>query len=80
MPVPIDKKAYYAMRYPAGTVIELTEAIDDPYTPKPVGARFRVSGMDDALQLHGVWLPPEGGSVAVDIEHDRFRIYVPDES
>lgn len=79
MPVPIDKKAYYAMRYPAGTVIELTEAIDDPCTPKPVGARFKVSGIDDALQLHGSWLPPERGSMAVDIEHDHFKIYVPDE-
>lgn len=68
----IDKKVVYEARYPAGTVIELTADIDDPYTPKKVGDRFRVSGIDDALQLHGSWL--NGGSMAVDIEHDSFRV------
>lgn len=43
----IDKKAVYEARYPAGTVIELTEDIDDPLTSKKVGDRFRVSGIND---------------------------------
>lgn len=68
----IDKKAYYAARYPAGTIVELLEDIDDPYTPKKAGDRFRVSGIDDALQLHGSWL--NGGSMALDIERDSFKV------
>lgn len=50
----VDKKELYAMRYPCGTVIELTEPIEDRYgSGKPVGSRFRVDYADDALQLHG---------------------------
>ena len=75
MEYPIDKKAVYAMRYPKGTIIELTAPIEDSYGgSKPVGARFFVDMIDDALQLHGHWLLPESGSLAVDIEHDKFRI------
>lgn len=75
----IDKKAVYTAWYPKGTIIELTKPIDDPYSPKPVGARFRVDFIDDAFQLHGVWLSqdvpvPASGSLAVDIEHDSFKI------
>lgn len=55
-----------------GTIIELVEPINDPFSPKPAGARFKVSEVDDACQLHGVWLPPESGSLAVDIEHDCY--------
>lgn len=69
-----DKKLYYSYRYPAGTIIELTAPIDDPYNPKPVGARFKVNSIDDAFQLHGSWLPPYSGCLAVDIEHDSFVI------
>ena len=36
-----QKKAMYEARY-VGRTVELTEALDDPYTPKPVGARFHV--------------------------------------
>lgn len=79
MGIPIDKKAYYEARYPRGTIVELTEPIEDPFAPKPAGARFRVKDIDDALQLHGSWLPPQKGSIAVDIEHDHFRIWLPDE-
>lgn len=67
-------KEFYEAKYPKGTIVELTEAIDDPYTPKPVGARFKVNFVDDALQLHGCWLSPNRGSMAIDIEHDEFRI------
>lgn len=77
MPIPINKsmkKELYAARYPKGTIVELTAPIDDPYTPKPIGARFRVSCVDDALQLHGSWIAPERGSMAIDIEKDSFTI------
>ena len=74
MSIPIDKKAVYSARYPKGTVIELTAPIEDDYSPKPVGARFKVNHVDDSLQLHGSWLPPQSGSIAVIIEHDKFKI------
>jgi hypothetical protein len=68
------EKEMYEKLYPAGTIIELLEEIEDPYTPKPAGAWFEVSGIDDELQLHGRWLPPERGSLAVDIKHDKFKV------
>ena len=71
---PIDKKAVYMARYPKGTIIELVELLNDPYAPKPVGSRFKVDCVDDALQLQGVWLPPQSGSIAVIIEKDKFKI------
>lgn len=73
----IEKKAVYEARYPRGTIVELTADIDDPYTPKKAGDRFRVSGIDDALQLHGSWF--NGGSMAIDIEQDSFRVVFEDE-
>lgn len=33
----INKKEVYSARYHKGTIIELTEPIDDPYSPKPIG-------------------------------------------
>lgn len=80
MSIPINKKAVYEARYPAGTVVELTEPIEDPYTPKPVGARFQVDLIDDMMQVHGHWLPPQSGSMAIDIEHDKFKIVNDDEN
>lgn len=74
MGVTINKKAIYTARYQKGTVIELLEPIDDPYSPKPAGARFEVDCVDDMLQLHGRWLSPESGSMAVMIEQDKFQI------
>ena len=75
MSQPIDKKALYSMRYPKGTIIELTEAMEDKYCGgKPAGSRFKVDYVDDMLQLHGVWLPPQSGSIAVIIEKDKFKI------
>lgn len=73
MGVTINQKAVYEARYPRGTVIELLEPIDDPYSPKPAGARFEVDCVDDMLQLHGRWLPPESGSISVIIEEDKFK-------
>jgi hypothetical protein len=48
--------------------------LEDPYAPKPVGSRFKVDCVDDALQLQGGWLPPQSGSIAVVIEKDKFKI------
>lgn len=73
----IDKKAVYEARYPRGTIVELTADIDDLYTPKKTGDRFRVGCIDDALQLHGSWL--NGGSMAIVIERDSFRVVSGDE-
>jgi hypothetical protein len=73
--IPITKKEVYSARYPEGTIIELTAPIEDDYGgSKPVGARFCVEYMDDALQLHGHWLAPERGSLAVEIEKDSFKV------
>lgn len=75
MSYPINKKALYEARYPHGTIIELTAPIEDPYgSSKPVGAQFKVDFIDDSLQLHGSWLPPHSGSLAVLIEHDKFQV------
>lgn len=74
MSCPIDKKAVYSARYPKGTIVELTEPIDDEYSPKPVGSRFKVDYIDDALQLQGVWLPPASGSIAIIINQDKFKV------
>lgn len=76
MSYPIDKKAVYSARYPHGTIIELTEPIQDPYSPKPVGSRFKVDYVDDALQLQGVWLSPQSGSIAIIIEQDKFKVII----
>lgn len=70
MSYPLDKKVVYMARYPKGSVLELTAPIDDPYSPKPVGSRY----IDDALQIHGEWLAPASGSIAIIIEQDSFKI------
>ena len=74
MAIQINKKPIYEARYPKGTIIELTAPIEDPFTPKPIGARFKVDFIDDQYQLHGSWLPPEEGSIAVNIEKDHFKV------
>lgn len=71
-----DRITYYRMRYPHGTILELTADLEDPYTPKPSGSRFRVDFLDDIGQIHGSWLPPESGSIALDAERDKFKIVV----
>lgn len=62
------------MRYPKGTVIELTAPIQDEFSPKSVGSRFEVSYIDDANQLQGHWLAPASGSIAVIIGVDQFKV------
>ena len=74
MSIAINKKEIYSMSYPKGTVVELTEPIDDKYSPKPAGSRLVVDYVDDALQLHGKWLPPARGSIAIVIETDSFKV------
>lgn len=69
-----DKQAYYSRQYPKGTVIELTEPIEDEFSPKPAGSRFKVDSVDSMLQLQGYWLPPQRGSIAVIIGVDKFKI------
>lgn len=66
-----DKKCHYEEKY-VGKVIEMTEVINDPYTPKAVGSKFYVESVDDIFQLHGYWL--NGGSMAVDAENDKYRV------
>lgn len=74
MSYPINKKEVYSARYPKGTIVELTEPIDDKYSPKTVGSRFKVDYVGDALQLQGHWLPPASGSIAIIIEQDKFKV------
>lgn len=70
----MNKADKYREIYKPGTVIRLTAPINDKYTPKPVGARFKVDFVDDECQLHGSWLYPECGSMAVIIEEDSFVV------
>ena len=67
-------KEYYESLYPSGTILELTEPMKDPYSPKPVGSKFKVSFIDDALGIHGSWLPPCRGSICIIIGVDQFKI------
>lgn len=64
----------YREQFPPGTIIELTASIDDLYSPKPIGSQFHVRFMDDMLQLHGQWLPPQQGGLAVSIMEDAFNV------
>lgn len=66
-----QEKAVYEEKY-VGRVIELTQPIADPYTPKPIGSRFHVTSVDDCYQLHGYW--EDGGSMAVNVELDHFKV------
>lgn len=74
MSYPINKKEVFSARYPKGTIVELIEPIDDKYSPKPAGSKFKVDYVDDALQLQGHWLPPASGSIAIIIEQDKFKV------
>ena len=53
-------------------ILELTEPLNDPYSPKPVGARLKVEYVDSFGQIHGEWLEPYGGSIAIipEVDHD----------
>jgi hypothetical protein len=74
MEMKMSRKDFYKEMYPAGTIIELTAPIDDPYSPKEIGDRFKVKFIDDMLQLHGTWMAPATGSIAVEIGQDSFRV------
>lgn len=68
----INKVEYYRIKYPRGTKLRLTEAIEDKFTPKKVGDIFIVDYIDDAGQIHGVW--QSGGSIAIIIGLDSFEV------
>lgn len=55
-------------------ILELTAPINDPYSPKPAGARLKVEYVDALGQIHGEWLSPQGGSIAIIPEVDHFVI------
>lgn len=74
MGYPIDKKLVLQARYQIGTILELTKPLNDPYTPKGIGARMQVEYIDDALQIHGSWLSPDQGSIALIWGVDEFKI------
>lgn len=57
--------------YPPGSILELLENIEDPYTPKYSGEKFTVHDIDDIGQIHGIW--ESGGSIAIIPEEDKFR-------
>lgn len=58
-------------------ILELTALINDPYSPKPAGARLKVEYIDSIGQIHGVWLPPHGGSIAIIPEVDHYIVIEP---
>ena len=72
MSQPINKVEYYQIKYPHGTKLRLTEAIEDKFTPKKVGDIFTVDYIDDAGQIHGSW--QSGGSMAIIIGVDGFEV------
>lgn len=59
-------------KYPKGTKLKLTKAIEDKFTPKGIGDIFTVSFADDYMQLHGSW--GSGGSMALIVGEDEFEI------
>ena len=55
------------------------EELADDLKDEILGCRmsiFKVEYVDDALQLHGVWLPPASGSIAIIIEQDKFKVII----
>lgn len=76
MGYPINKKEVLEARYPAGTILRLTKPIDDPYAPKQIGSRFRVEYIDDGLQIHGSWIAPDSGGIALLWGVDEFEIEI----
>ena len=69
----METKVELERRY-LGCILELVEPIDDAYSPKPVGSRFKVTGVDDARGLHGYWLEPQSGSIAILADVDKFTV------
>ncbi|WP_099205158.1 DUF4314 domain-containing protein [Scatolibacter rhodanostii] len=58
--------------YPAGTRVELTAPMDDPYTKLKVGDKATVIGVDDKEHILCRWDNGEGLNLIVGI--DGFRI------
>ena len=59
---------------PNGFAIYAIGYTEDTYgNNKPAGARFKVSYIDDMGGMHGNWLAPQSGSLAIIIEHDKFK-------
>lgn len=58
-------------------ILELTAPINDPYSPKPAGARLKVEYIDSLGQIHGEWLPPHEGSIAIIPEFDQYIVIEP---
>lgn len=69
-----DKLAEAKALYQKGVVLELTEALEDPYSPKPKGARFLVEYVDDGFNIHGSWQEPASGGLCLIVGVDKFRI------
>lgn len=61
-------------KYPRGTILELTKDMEDPYSPKTAGAKFRVDFIDDGGNIHGVWLLPASGSLCLILGVDQFVV------
>jgi hypothetical protein len=59
------------LEYEPGQVVELTAPMVDPHSPKPVGARATVTGVDDAGHLQCLW--KDGGSLALIPDIDSFK-------
>ena len=61
-------------KYPRGTILELTKDMEDPYSPKTAGSKFRVDYIDDGNNIHGSWLPPASGTLCLILGVDNFDI------
>lgn len=58
--------------FPIGTVIELTEDMDDPYAPIKKGVQGEVVGVDDIGTLHMKW--QNGRSLGLVPFEDSFKV------
>lgn len=71
----MDKELKEArLKYKKGTIVQLTTDLEDPYSPKTAGTKFRVSYIDDGNNIHGEWLPPASGSLCLILGVDNFVI------
>ncbi len=66
-------------KYPAGTRIELTAPLDDPYSKLTIGDKATIVGIDDAGNILCRW---DSGSSLNLIPGDKFKIipYVSDKA
>lgn len=59
-------------QYPIGTIIEMSDGMDDPYAPIAKGVRGEVIGVDDIGTLHMRW--QNGRSLGVVPGKDSFKV------